>query len=78
MQKTAVPLRRGKQFVMVEMPSSKRAWLGFNLRGAPCTARVADATGMCTHRMDIASLDGVDDEVVTWLSTAYAAAGPRG
>lgn len=77
-QKTAVSLRRGKQFAMVEVPSSKRVRLGFNLRGAPPTGRVVDATGMCTHRMDIASLDDVDDEVITWLSSAYTAAGPRG
>jgi hypothetical protein len=73
-KKTSVSLRRGKQFAVVEAASAKRVQLGINLRGTEPTERLRAAGGMCTHRVDVASLDEVDAELLGWLRTAYDAA----
>jgi Domain of unknown function (DUF4287)/Domain of unknown function (DUF5655) len=72
-QKTAVSIRRQRQFAMVEAPSAARVRLGFNNRGAPPTGRVKATTGMCTHSVDLSAVDEIDDEVLGWLSGAYHA-----
>jgi len=72
-QKSAVSLRRGRQFALVEAPSSARVRLGFNLRGAEPTGRVTATTGMCTHSVDLGSVADIDDEVLGWLAHAYDA-----
>nr|CAA9351707.1 MAG: hypothetical protein AVDCRST_MAG46-2630 [uncultured Nocardioidaceae bacterium] len=70
-KKTSVSLRRSKQFAVIEPASAKRVNLGINLRDAPPTARLQAASGMCTHRVSLTSLDQVDDELVAWLKDAY-------
>lgn len=70
-KKTGVSLRRRKQFALVEAASAKRVQLGLNLAKAPATDRLRAAGGMCTHRVDIASVDEVDDELLGWLRGAY-------
>lgn len=70
-KKTGVSLRRRKQFALVEAPSTTRLQLGLNLRGVPPTDRLRLAGGMCTHRVDVRSLDEVDDQLVGWLREAY-------
>ena len=74
-QKTGVSLRRRRQFALVEVPSARRVLLGLNLKGAEPSGRVVAATGMCTHAVDLPSVDDVDDEVRGWLGRAYDAAG---
>ncbi len=76
-QKTAVSLRRAKQFAMVEAPSARRVRLGFNLRGEPPSGRVTASSGMCTHVVDLPSLAAIDAEVLRWLTAAYAAQEPQ-
>ncbi len=70
-KKTSVSLRRSKQFALVEAPSAKRVQLGFNLRGVAPTDRLRAWGGMCTHRVDLATPDDVDDELLGWLRAAY-------
>jgi len=70
-KKTGVSLRRRKQFAVVEAPSATRIQLGLNLRGVAPTDRLREAGGMCTHRVDLRSLDEVDGELVAWLREAY-------
>ncbi len=70
-KKTGVSLRRNKQFALIEAPSAKRVQLGLNLRGVAPTTRLRAMSGMCTHRVDLFSLDDVDDELVGWLRAAY-------
>ncbi len=74
-KKTGVSLRRRKQFALVEAASNRRVRLGLNLAGTPATERLRAVTGMCTHSVDVADADDVDDEVVTWLRLAYDRAG---
>lgn len=70
-KKTGVSLRRGKQFALVEAPSAARISLGINLQGVMPTERLRGATGMCTHRVDVTSVDEVDSELIGWLREAY-------
>lgn len=70
-KKTGVSLRRTKQFALIEAPSSTRIQLGVNLRETAPTERLRAATGMCTHRVDVTSVDQVDEEVADWLRAAY-------
>ena len=70
-KKTGVSLRRSKQFGVVEAASSTRVQLGLNLGGAAPTERLRTARGMCTHRVDVRSLDEVDAELLGWMREAY-------
>lgn len=74
-QKTAVSLRRKKQFGVIQAASASRVQLGLNLEMTPADPRVKETTGMCSHRVDLASVDAVDTDVLGWLRAAYNAAG---
>ena len=74
-KKASVSLRRSKQFALVEAPSSSRISLGLNLRGTEPRGRLREAGGMCTHRVDLSSLEDLDSEVLGWLRDAYERAG---
>jgi len=74
-QKTAVSLRRAKQFAVVKAASAKRVELGLNLESTPPGVRVREVGGMCSHAVDLASPDDVDDAVLGWLAAAYDRAG---
>jgi len=70
-KKSSVSLRRSKQFALIEVPSAKRVQLGIQLKGDPATERLLASNGMCSHRVDLATADEVDDEVLAWLRAAY-------
>lgn len=74
-QKTGVSFRRRKQFLLVQAPSSKRVQLGLNLPETPADDRVMETDGMCSHRVDVTSVDEVDNAVAGWIRTAYEIAG---
>lgn len=76
-QKTAVSLRRSKQFAVVRAPSSKRVEVGLNLGRdtPPPHDRVVAAKGMCTHKTNVLALDQVDSALASWLRAAYDRAG---
>ncbi|MGB3186651.1 MAG: DUF4287 domain-containing protein [Ornithinimicrobium sp.] len=76
-KKAGVSLRRAKQFALVTPATKTRVDLGLNATGVPATARLKEATGMCTNKVAITSSAEVDDEVVGWLRQAYEAAAPR-
>lgn len=71
-KKTSVSLRRGKQFAVIEAVSATRIQLGLQLREHPTTDRLLAWGSMCTHKVKIATLDEVDDELVGWMREAYA------
>lgn len=73
-KKASVSLRRSKQFALIEPASAVRVQLGINLKDADPTDRLRLATGMCTHKISLTSLDEVDAEVVSWLRRAYESA----
>lgn len=73
-QKTAVSLRRSKQFAVVKPASSKRLELGLNLPETPADARVTETSGMCSHRVNLTRHGDFDDAARKWLRDAYDAA----
>lgn len=74
-QKTGVSYRRAKQFLLIQAPSAKRVQLGLNLEVTPTSDRVAETTGMCSHRIDVTSVDEVDDDLAGWITESYDRAG---
>jgi hypothetical protein len=73
-KKAYVSLRRKKQFGMVGPGPGGRLEIGFNLPGVDAGERLEPTTGMCTHRVRIASDAEFDDELVGWLRRAYEGA----
>lgn len=74
-KRTSVSLRRRTQFALVEAASSSRIALGVQLRGVDAAGRLRASNGMCSHVIDVRSVDDIDDEVVTWMREAYDRAG---
>lgn len=74
--KTIVPLYRNHVFAQIKPATKTRIDLGFALRDTPATGRLIDTGGFAkkdriTHRIPIASLADIDDEVRRWLKAAY-------
>jgi hypothetical protein len=70
-KKASVSLRRHKQFALIEAPSAGRVQLGVNLPGLSPTDRLLPSDGMCSHKISLASVDELDDQVLAWLRAAY-------
>lgn len=77
-KKGYVSVRRAKQFAILQPSTRDRYDLGINLKGDAPASRL-EASGswnaMVSHRVRIASLDEVDNEVEAWLRDAYERAG---
>ena len=74
--KTIVPLYRNHVFAQIKPATKTRIDFGFALRDTPATGRLIDTGGFAkkdriTHRIPIASLADIDDEVRRWLRRAY-------
>ena len=77
-QKSGVSFRVTRQFALVQAPSSKRVRLGLKLDEPIANPRLEEASGMCSHTLDITAIDEIDDSVRSWIAVAYEAAGGRG
>ena len=73
-KKAYVSVRRSKQFALLQPSTSTRLDVGLVLKGAPPTSRL-EASGsfnaMVTHRVRVAAVDQVDNELIGWLKRAY-------
>ena len=74
--KTIVPLYRNHVFAQIKPATKTRIDLGFALKDTPVTGRLIDTGGFAkkdriTHRIPIAGLADLDDEVRSWLRLAY-------
>ena len=76
-KKTYLSLRRKKQFAMVGPGTKGRLEIGLNMKDIPPTERLVEmpAGGMCQYKVWLTDTDEIDQELVTWLKTAYEAAG---
>jgi len=75
-KKGYLSLRRRKQFAMIR-PAAKHVDLGLILPAQAVAGRLESAAtfnALFTHRVRIRSLEDIDDELVAWLSQAYAQA----
>jgi hypothetical protein len=73
---TMVPLYRNHVFAQIKPSTLTRIDLGFALGARPAEGRLIDTGGFAkkdriTHRIPIASLAEIDDEVIAWLRVAY-------
>ncbi len=77
-KKGSVSLIRKKQFALIKPATKTRIDLGLKLTGKPLTERLEHSGPfgtMCTHRVQLTSLDDVDLELTHWLAEAYEKAG---
>ena len=76
-KKAYVSIRRSKQFAIIQPSTATRLDVGINLKGTKPTGRL-EASGsfnaMVTHRVRVATIDDVDNELLGWLKQAYEAA----
>ena len=76
--RTIVPLYRNHVFAQIKPTTNSRIDLGFALthyKGKP-PKRLIDTGGLAkkdriTHRIEITAVEQIDEEVKTWLKTAY-------
>ncbi len=76
-KKAYVSLRRKKQFATLKPATKTRFEVGINLKGQePEGKLIAEKpNSMCSHRINLTSLDDVDEEVLNWIKAAYEHAG---
>jgi len=73
-KKTAVSIIRKKQFALIKPATKTRIDLGLKLVGKKLTNRLENSGPfgtMCSHRVQITSVEQVDKELVSWLTEAY-------
>ena len=73
---TIVPLYRNHVFAQIKPATNTRIDMGFALGGMKASGRLIDTGGFAkkdriTHRIGIASVAEIDDEVKKWLKKAY-------
>ena len=74
--KTIVPLYRRHVFAQLKPTANTRLDLGLALRDLPAGGRLIDTGGLLkkdriTHRVALAKVEDIDDDVRTWLQNAY-------
>ena len=74
---TYVSLRRKKQFAILNPATKTRFEIGINLKGQEPKGKLeADKpNSMCSHKMNIAAIKEIDNEVYDWIKKAYDNAG---
>lgn len=73
-KKGSVSLIRKKQFALIKPATKTRIDLGLKLKDIDIQGRLENSGPfgtMCTHRIQLNSIDDVDEEVIEWLSMAY-------
>ena len=73
---TIVPLYRNHVFAQIKPTTRTRIDMGFALGDTEAKGRLIDTGGFAkkdriTHRIEISSLDDIDDEVKRWMKVAY-------
>jgi predicted transport protein len=76
-KKAYVSLRRKKQFIVLNPASKTRFEIGFNLKGvAPKGKLEAEKPdGICSHKINVADINDIDEEVIGWIKMAFENAG---
>ena len=76
-KKTSVSVIRKRQFVLIKPATKTRIDLGLKLPNKPTTDRLGNSGPfgtMCTHRVQISSIDEIDGELIDWMQEAYTKA----
>lgn len=75
-KKTSVSMIRKHQFALIKPATKTRIDLGLKIKGKPASGRLEHSGpfgSMCTHRVQLSSVDAIDREVLTWIKEAYDA-----
>jgi len=73
-KKGSVSIIRKRQFFLIKPATKTRIDLGFKLKDKPITDRLENSGPfgtMCTHRVQISSIDEIDNELMDWMKEAY-------
>lgn len=75
-KKTYLSLRRKKQFAMVGPGTKNRLEIGLNMKGVPATDRLQEQSpgGMCQYKVWLSGTQEINDELISWIRTAYESA----
>ncbi len=76
-KKAYVSVRRAKQFGIIQPSTKTRVDVGINLNDAEPVGRLEKSgsfNSMVSHRVRLAALEEVDEELLGWLRQAYDAA----
>ncbi|WP_417588333.1 DUF5655 domain-containing protein [Owenweeksia hongkongensis] len=77
-KKDSVSMIRKRQFTLIKPATKTRIDLGLKLKGKEEQGRLGSSGPfgtMCTHRVQLTSVDEVDAEVLAWIKEAYEMAG---
>ena len=72
-KKAYVSLRRKKQFVTLNPASKTRFEIGLNLKGVEAKGKLEaeKPMAMCSHKINLADIKDIDQEVIDWIRLAY-------
>jgi len=73
-----VSLRRKKQFAILQPATKTRFEIGIIIKGQEPKGKleaINTPNAMCSHRINLADIKDIDQEVIGWLKTAYNNAG---
>ncbi len=73
-KKTSVSIIRKRQFILIKPATKTRIDLGFKLKDKPTTTRLENSGPfgtMCTHRVRLAEISEIDEELKSWIAEAY-------
>lgn len=71
-----VSLRRKKQFALLQPATKTRFEVGLNLKELENQGKLAPSSNaMCSHKINLTSIEDIDTEVIDWLRAAYEQAG---
>jgi len=73
-----VSLRRKKQFAILQPATKTRFEIALNLKGESGKGKLEEiksANAMCSHKINIALENEIDNEVIDWIKKAYQNAG---
>ena len=76
-KKAYVSLRRKKQFITLNPASKTRFEIGLNLKGVEANGvlEAEKPMAMCSHKMNLGSVEDITTEVIDWIKLAYKQAG---
>ncbi len=73
-----VSVRRKKQFTILQPATKTRFEIGLNLKGHAAEGKleaINTPNAMCSHKINILTIEDVDQEVIDWIKQAYSHAG---
>jgi predicted transport protein len=76
-KKTYISLKRKKQFIVLNPASKTRFEIGFNLKGVEPKGKLEaeKPNGICSHKINLADISEIDQEVIDWVRMAFNNAG---